>query len=447
MTNARVALARGLGLAGPLILGLAVAPASARSKDVLPPIKLAAGNAVASCATPGRLMAFTRDRNSDLDARFATIAVDYMRHGTALGVRWDFAYFQMLLETGNLSYRRGNRQGDVKIKQNNFAGIGATGGGVPGESFPDVSTGVKAHLEHLRLYAGDPVENPVAERTRKVAEWGVLTSWQKGMTRPVTFRDLASRWASNASYARDIQSIADSFFEDHCEKPDPAPDLVAQAGGKAPAPETSKAAEAEDEDKPSGKTLAKRDAERGRKEGRRREALGAAALARRQQQADTAPDPDAAEPAAPPAETATVAAVQKPQQPGLKLLNPPADEPSSEDQAPASRSPEPPAPSKTKAVAPEPPSVMAPPATPPLAGQPTGKCRVWTASYGGQKAIIIKSTTDQTTNFTVLDVNEGKEKREAEAYIKAYAKGGEVVSEFASQAAALDKAFQLCPEG
>ncbi|MGL1297140.1 hypothetical protein ACSTKD_00195, partial [Vibrio parahaemolyticus] len=35
------------------------------------------------------------------------------------------------------------------------------------------------------------------------------------------------------------------------------------------------------------------------------------------------------------------------------------------------------------------------------------KCRVWTASYGGQKALIIRSVIDRVVNFTVLDVNEG----------------------------------------
>ncbi len=51
-------------------------------------------------------------------------------------------------------------------------------------------------------------------------------------------------------------------------------------------------------------------------------------------------------------------------------------------------------------------------------------------------------------NYTVLHVNEGSEKREAEAYIAAYAKGGETVAtEFKNQDQALDKAFELCPEG
>jgi hypothetical protein len=50
-------------------------------------------------------------------------------------------------------------------------------------------------------------------------------------------------------------------------------------------------------------------------------------------------------------------------------------------------------------------------------------------------------------NFTVLDVNVGSETREAEAFIAAYAKNGRIAGEYANQAQALDKAFELCPEG
>jgi hypothetical protein len=75
------------------------------------------------------------------------------------------------------------------------------------------------------------------------------------------------------------------------------------------------------------------------------------------------------------------------------------------------------------------------------------KCRVWTASYGGQRAIIIKAVSEQYTNYTVLDVNDGEEKREADAYIAAYAKGGQEVGQFANQTLALERAFQFCPEG
>ena len=75
------------------------------------------------------------------------------------------------------------------------------------------------------------------------------------------------------------------------------------------------------------------------------------------------------------------------------------------------------------------------------------KCKVWTASYGGQRAVIIKATGNGTVNYTVLDVTEANEKREIDAYIAAYAKGGEKLASYPSQTKALSRAFELCPEG
>lgn len=100
-----------------------MAPAAATAAD-LPPIKVSASNHVAQCATPGRLMAYLHERNPKLNPRYEPLASLYMRHGEALNIRWDYAFFQMLLETGYLTYG-----GDVKADQNNFAGLGATGKG------------------------------------------------------------------------------------------------------------------------------------------------------------------------------------------------------------------------------------------------------------------------------------------------------------------------------
>ena len=43
--------------------------------------------------------------------------------------------------------------GDVKLSQYNFAGLGATGNGVAGAGFPDVRTGIRAQVQHLKCYA------------------------------------------------------------------------------------------------------------------------------------------------------------------------------------------------------------------------------------------------------------------------------------------------------
>ena len=215
-------------VAGGLVIG-----AGSAAADDLPAIKVSATNAVPACATPGRLQAYLKSRNPALDARFETIAVDYMRHGEALGVRWDYAFFQMIMETGQLSFKNGSRSGDVKPSQNNFAGLGATGG-VPGESFPDVATGARAHLEHVLLYSGEKLASPVAERTRKVQEWGVLTDWQKGIKHPITYADLASKWAPKSkAYTDSLEQIAAKFFDDQCKKADPHPEFAAAARGQS----------------------------------------------------------------------------------------------------------------------------------------------------------------------------------------------------------------------
>ena len=204
----------------------------------LPQVELTTKNKVPACATPGRLMGFLESRNRNLDPRFEAIAADYMRIGNELKIRWDIAFFQMMLETGNLTFK-----GDVSSKQNNFAGMGATGNHVPGESFPDVATGVKAHLQHLLMYAGEHIDNPVAERTRKVQEWGVLTDWQKSIGGPVNYDQLAKQWApTSRRYSRDIAALAEAFYGTPCKGEDPKPELMALAMPGAGASKTVAAA-------------------------------------------------------------------------------------------------------------------------------------------------------------------------------------------------------------
>ncbi|MEQ1616545.1 MAG: hypothetical protein ABL904_27655 [Hyphomicrobiaceae bacterium] len=390
----------------------------------MPAVKAGAQNQVPACATPGRLMAYLKERNPKLDSRFSSIATDYMQVGNQLQVRWDYAFFMMMVDTANLQFGREGRSGDVRAEQNNFAGLGATGKGERGERFPDVTTGVTAHLQHVLIYAGDKVPDAVAERTRKVQEWGVLTSWQKNIKGPISFAEVARRWAPGADdYGKSIETAAKKFHAEHCDKADPAPDLVAAVEPKADKSTAAtiivKAEEATE--KVSGADLARNaiaaartDAASGKRTG-----LGAANIAK-SMPATSAPGVEA---------PVTAAAMM----PGITILN-----------APKPDVPEKAAPDKLATVQPASAGALAK-VTP--SATASGKCRVWQASYGGQRAIIIKSKSEGFTNYTVLDVNEGAEKREAEAYIQAYAKGGETFGEFGSQNQALDKAFDLCPEG
>lgn len=392
-----------LALASASIAAIATPAARAAS---LPEILVKGDNAVWSCATPGRLMAFLEDNNSNLRPKFSNIATEYMRYGEKLGVRWDYAFFQMLVETGYLKFT-----GDVNWRQNNFAGLGATGGGVPGESFPDVATGVRAHLEHVLMYTGTLAENAAAKRTRDVYTWGVLDKWRRNIQkrRPMTFKDLASKWAPGSrGYPRDIGSVANRFRTGLCRQADPKPELVALARGET-AKKKAETTPAADVDQPTF----------GQKPETQKKAPSVQQAAAAQ---DTAKAPSA------PANTSG----------GVKVLNKDKKEPAANSTSTAGR--QPPAAASKKAESKTDSAVK-------TAAAASSNCKVWQASYGGTKAIIIKAKSGQMTNYTVLDVNAGSEKREADAYIAAYAKGGSKVGEFSSSNKALEKAFELCPEG
>jgi hypothetical protein len=468
-----------------VIVAATFLPASSFAAENLPPIKASPSNVVPECVTPGRLTAFLRDRNPKIDPALDKIAVEYMRHGEALGMRWDYAFFQMVVETGYLKFERAKGQpGLVRPQQNNFAGLGATGRGVRGESFPDVSTGVLAHLQHVLMYSGEPIAAPVAERTQKVIEWRVLDDWRAGIKGPMTYTHLAQKWANNKTYADSIEAVAEAFEQRYCNSPDPASGLVAEARpgrgdakmARTETPEPDAKGQAQSQPRTShrptvsGRELAQRAIEEAQERGdTRRSSLGGTGLGA------LATEPDRTAAATPPAapsttmETASIGPV-----PRGDVLAPAARDTDPERLASPlmqaasvvgsilrsiAQPPAPPA-SPAKVTPPASPAVISPtevPATVTPAAMPARitppappakiKCRVWTASYGGTKAILIKSPTTEGVSYTVLDVNDGAEKREAAAYISAYARGGQIEHTFGSQTQALEKAFELCPEG
>src|SRR5579872_6140118 len=163
-----------------VVLALLLLPCAGEAAE-LPRILASADNQVPKCVVPAALMEYVDTRNAHLstprkiDPRFATVASLYQSLGTCVsrapdkcvGIRWDYAFFQMLLETNFLTFRApGGRIGGVLAQDNNFAGVGATVPGRRGEIFKDVQTGVLAHLQHVLMYSLTPIPNPVAQRTR-----------------------------------------------------------------------------------------------------------------------------------------------------------------------------------------------------------------------------------------------------------------------------------------
>jgi hypothetical protein len=198
----------------------------------LPPIIASADNQVPKCVKPDALMDFVqrvnmhRRRPREIAPRFEHIASLYQSIGQCVsrppdkcvGVRWDYAFFQMLIETNYLTFRRPDgAPGGVPASDNNFAGLGATIPGRPGEHFNDVPTGVLAHLQHVLMYSTTPIPHPVAKRTREVQS--DVQAMMRRLHRPVTFADLAREWTGidQSGYARDMHSLAERYKRLYCE--------------------------------------------------------------------------------------------------------------------------------------------------------------------------------------------------------------------------------------
>lgn len=87
----------------------------------------------------------------------AELVAAYAAEGRGEGIAWDVAFVQAILETSWFNFPD---HGQVRPAANNFAGMGAYdgSGGTSVFQFPDARTGVRAHMQHLRLYS-DPDTN------------------------------------------------------------------------------------------------------------------------------------------------------------------------------------------------------------------------------------------------------------------------------------------------
>jgi hypothetical protein len=197
----------------------------------LPAIIASADNPVPACVKPGALMSFVAATNAarsiprTIEPRFDRIASLYQRVGQCVArppdkcvaVRWDYAFFQMLIETNYLTFRRPDgAPAGVPASDNNFAGLGATVSGKPGERFADVPTGVLAHLQHVLMYSTTPIPNPVAKRTRQVQ--ADVQEMMRRLHRPVTFGDLAREWTGTDqnTYGAMMKKLSEKYAAKFC---------------------------------------------------------------------------------------------------------------------------------------------------------------------------------------------------------------------------------------
>ena len=119
-------------------------------------------------------------------------------------VRVEVAFAQAMVETGYLSFG-----GDVDISQYNFAGMGATGNGVKGNSFSTVRLGIRAQVQHLKCYASTDKLNG----DRVDPRWG---EWLRGKAPYVEWLSIPNNpygtgWAGSATYAEVIKGIMENI--------------------------------------------------------------------------------------------------------------------------------------------------------------------------------------------------------------------------------------------
>ena len=170
--------------------------------------------------TSDDLIKMFRDATNGNDGKFSIPLPDlaklYVKYAKRFGIRADMAWAQMIHETGYGQYG-----GDVSPSQNNMVGIGATGGGVPGNSFATAELGVIAQFAHLAWYVyPDHVSDPYCVLVTQPADGPITTPGDprhfpqadgphKGNVR--TVYDLSGRWAAGSTYGSAIQALANKI--------------------------------------------------------------------------------------------------------------------------------------------------------------------------------------------------------------------------------------------
>lgn len=116
-------------------------------------------------ASQNALVKFLTQTNTKISkAKAEYFARTYIMECKQENINWDVAFVQMCHETGFLRF--GN---DVLPSQNNFCGLGATGNGVRGCEFPDIQTGIRAHVQHIKAYASnEPLRNKCVDPRYKL---------------------------------------------------------------------------------------------------------------------------------------------------------------------------------------------------------------------------------------------------------------------------------------
>jgi N-acetylmuramoyl-L-alanine amidase/Mannosyl-glycoprotein endo-beta-N-acetylglucosaminidase len=146
-----------------------------------------------------QLQLFLRNNNENALVKFPDVPKLYREEASAEGVNYDIAFCQMCVETGFLRFG-----GGIRPEQNNFAGLGAIGGGAEAASFESARTGVRAHIQHLKAYASlEPLVNEVVDPRFRFVTRGVAP----------LIEQLSGRWAADLDYGTKITAMLKRLYE------------------------------------------------------------------------------------------------------------------------------------------------------------------------------------------------------------------------------------------
>lgn len=146
-----------------------------------------------------QMMMFLKSHHPEGLSRFPDLPKLYREEATIEGVNYDIAFAQMCVETNFLRFGT-----TVSPEQNNFASLGAIGGGAEGATFSDSRLGVRAQIQHLKAYAStEPLVQAIIDPRFHYIRRGIAPG----------IHQLSGRWSADANYHKKILAVLKRLYE------------------------------------------------------------------------------------------------------------------------------------------------------------------------------------------------------------------------------------------
>ncbi len=146
-----------------------------------------------------QLTLFLKNNNEAALTQFPDLPRLYREESTIEGVNYDIAFCQMCVETNFLRFGINN----LRPSHNNFANLGAAGGGAEPATFPSARLGVRAQIQHLKAYASNEplVQELIDPRFRFV-------------TRAIAplLDQLSGRWTADTEYGKKVMAMVRRLY-------------------------------------------------------------------------------------------------------------------------------------------------------------------------------------------------------------------------------------------